>query len=104
MHWTLWTMIISIILLVIEFLVFRCFHVSYRKNNDWEDVDFPIFVLLIIGVLAFVPIVNLITAVAFPISTSVNMSENYNYAQLKPIGGNENNVMLRILHFLSKSI
>lgn len=104
MHWTLWTILISVILLVIEFFIFKCFQVSGCMRNDWKSIEFPIFVILILALAALVPILNCAAVGIFPIVTMSKLTDNYDYMKLKPLEGNENNIMLHILYFLCKSV
>lgn len=104
MHWTLWTMLISVILIIIEILVFKCYQVKEYRNSEPEDITFSIGLLILLSIGALIPIFNCILVLVFPIASMVHISENYNDMMLKSLENNKNNVMLNILYFLKKGI
>ena len=104
MHWTLWTILISVILIVIEILVFKCYQVKEYRDSEPEDITFSIGLLILLSVGALIPMFNCILVLVFPIESIVHISENYNDMMLKSLEYNKNNVMLNILYFLKKGI
>lgn len=105
MHWTLWTMLIAIILIVIELSVIRCLEVRGRRDN-WDNIHLPVWSYLLVVLLAFVPVLNLITAVAFAIIIGCYIDENFYDCRLKDVkkDENKNNLMLHILTLLVRKV
>lgn len=105
MHWTLWTMLIAIILIAIEFLVIKCFEVENRRD-EWNNIYLPVWNYLLVVLLAFVPVGNLITVVVFPVVIGCYIDEDYYDCRLKDVkkDENKNNLMLHILTILTREV
>lgn len=103
MHWTLWTILISAIIVAIEYLIMKCLLVAsscYQKTC--EDIKFKIWHIVVLVLCVLTPVMNIATIFAFP----ALVFNGYYYIQLKDIEKeeNKNNLMLRILNFFGKEL
>lgn len=98
-------MLIAIILVAIEFLVIRCFEVQGRRD-DWDNIHLPVWSYLLVVLLAFVPVLNLITVVVFAIVIGCYIDEEFYDCRLKDVkkDENKNNLMLHILTILVRKV
>lgn len=97
-------MLVSVILIIIEILVFKCYQVKEYRNSEPEDITFSIGLLILLSIGTLIPIFNCILILVFPITSVIHISENYNDMMLKSLENNKNNVMLNILYFLKRGI
>lgn len=106
MHWTLWTILISVVLLALEYLVLRCFRVNDSSGSSFHSVELPVWSFILVGVLALAPVINLITVVAAPFGVSIYINDEYWNCELKDARSEENkdNIMLMIISFLAKKV
>lgn len=106
MHWTLWTMLIAVVLLAIEYLVLRCIEVSDTWDGPCHSAELPVWAFILIGALAFAPVINLIVVIAAPIVVAIYIEDEYCDIKLKDPKSEENkdNIMLMIISFLARRV
>lgn len=104
MSWKLWTILIAIILIAIEYAVLRCYEV--HEDGKWQNIKLPVWVYILITACIAVPVLNLIAAVIIIFCVGGYVSDCYYSARFKDPKApeNQNNIMLQIIAFLGKTV